>query len=130
MLPASRRMPRQKTPRPIARFPAGSGRLAGAIHRLERDRPRRMPLSEAFQAWERLVRNGHPWTDPLHPWQDGRENLDARADLEFALHALPRRAARELRSLVNPLDEIYLSNTSPDPYAPPDQPWWQRRYLE
>jgi hypothetical protein len=63
-----------------------------------------MPLSEAFQAWERLVRKGHPWTDPLHPWQDARENLDARADLEFALHALPRRAARELRSLVNPLD--------------------------
>jgi hypothetical protein len=31
--------------------------------------------------------------------------------------------------MVAPLDEAYLLKTSPDPLAPPDAPWWLRRFL-
>ncbi|MFJ2838215.1 MULTISPECIES: hypothetical protein [Nocardia] len=52
---------------------------------------------------------------------------NSREVLEQALCALPRAAARELRVLVRPLDERFLSRTHPDPTAAPDSPWWQRR---
>ncbi|WP_406291653.1 hypothetical protein [Embleya sp. NBC_00896] len=52
---------------------------------------------------------------------------DERAVLELALHALPPRAARELRGMVQPLDDLYISQTWPDPFAPLDDGWWARR---
>ncbi|MEV6399866.1 hypothetical protein AB0M39_34625 [Streptomyces sp. NPDC051907] len=47
--------------------------------------------------------------------------------LELALHALPRRAARELRGMVEPLDDLYIARSRPDPHASPDDGWWARR---
>ncbi|WP_158888066.1 hypothetical protein [Amycolatopsis anabasis] len=38
-----------------------------------------------------------------------------REALRLALHALPTKATRELRALVQPLDEIYLSRSIPTP---------------
>jgi hypothetical protein len=52
---------------------------------------------------------------------------EVRAVLEVALHALPPRAARELRGLVDPLDELYLSRSWPDPTVSPNEGWWARR---
>jgi len=40
---------------------------------------------------------------------------------------LPRGAARELRRMVEALDEVFLSRTLPDPGVPEEQPWWTRR---
>lgn len=54
-------------------------------------------------------------------------STDERAVLELALHALPSRPARELRSMVEPLDALYMARTWPDPYASPDEGWWARR---
>ncbi|MFF8534320.1 hypothetical protein ACF07B_20650 [Streptomyces sp. NPDC015532] len=43
------------------------------------------------------------------------------------MHALPRQAARELRRLVQPLDDLYIAKTWPDPFASPGDGWWARR---
>ncbi|WP_328535778.1 hypothetical protein [Streptomyces sp. NBC_00344] len=51
----------------------------------------------------------------------------SRDVLETALRALPRGSARQLRALVQPLDETFLARTWPDPTAPLDRPWWERR---
>ncbi|MGV9247204.1 hypothetical protein [Streptomyces sp. NPDC003710] len=37
------------------------------------------------------------------------------------MHALPPQAARELRRLVKPLDDLYIAKTWPDPFASPDE---------
>ncbi|MEU6963783.1 hypothetical protein [Streptomyces chrestomyceticus] len=50
-----------------------------------------------------------------------------RTELELVLHALPRRSARQLRALVEPLDRTFLARTLPDPHTPDDRPWWERR---
>ena len=86
-------------------------------------------VSAAFWSWERVVRVGYPWRDPLCPWKDHHEIFNGRALVERAIWALPRRPARELRRMVDPLDETYLSQTSPDPFAWPEAPWWLRRFL-
>ena len=38
-----------------------------------------------------------------------------------------RDGARELRDMVEPLDERYIASSWPDPTAPPDEGWWGRR---
>lgn len=50
-----------------------------------------------------------------------------RGVLEALLHALSPRAARDLRALIEPLDERFLRRTVNDPFAPPDAPWWMSR---
>jgi hypothetical protein len=52
---------------------------------------------------------------------------DHRRTLEQALRVLPPRSGRELRCVVQPLDEIYLSRTVEDSTADPSAPWWARR---
>ncbi|MGW6446601.1 hypothetical protein [Lentzea sp. NPDC055074] len=39
----------------------------------------------------------------------------SRTVLRSALHGLPAKAARELRALVRPLDELYLTRSIPSP---------------
>jgi hypothetical protein len=48
---------------------------------------------------------GCQWDDPVV----------CREALRTALHALPAKAARELRALIRPLDELYLARSIPDP---------------
>jgi hypothetical protein len=50
--------------------------------------------------------------------------------LEQALQALPRRSARRLRHLLDPLDALFAARTLPDPLADPGSPWWRRRLTE
>lgn len=52
---------------------------------------------------------------------------EARTVLERAIHALGRREARPLRTVVERLDRSFLAVTVPDPSVDPDRPWWQRR---
>ena len=129
ILSAGRRTRRPDVHRRVPGLPAGSNALAGAVNRLEHERLWDGAVSDAFRSWERVVRAGYPWRDPLCPWKDHLEIFDGRALLERAMHALPRRAARELRRMVTPLDEAYLLKTSPQPLAAPDDPWWLRRFL-
>ena len=51
----------------------------------------------------------------------------ARTRLEEAVAMLPAHAARELRTLVDRLDEALLTRTYHDPQTPSDDPWWLRR---
>jgi hypothetical protein len=67
-----------------------------------------------------LEHGGCPLCDPFLA-------TDERAVLELALHALPPRMARELRRLVDPLDELYIARSWPDSFASPHAEWWEQR---
>ncbi len=86
-------------------------------------------MAQALRQWSRVAHRpalalsggcGCQLCDPFY-------TTDARAVLELALHALPARAARELRNLVEPLDELYLARSWPDPTRSPADGWWARR---
>ncbi|GAA2627445.1 hypothetical protein GCM10010411_75710 [Actinomadura fulvescens] len=47
--------------------------------------------------------------------------------LAQALRGLPPSGSRELRRLVQPLDDLYCSRTIVDSYADPSDAWWLRR---
>ena len=110
-------------------LPRGSGRLAGAIGRLEHERLWVGAVAQALRGWSQMAHNprralsggcGCPLCDRFF-------STEVRGVLEVALHALPGRAARELRGLVDPLDQLYLARTWPDPTALADEGWWAWR---
>lgn len=114
---------------PVSGLARGSGRLAGAISRLERERLWEGAVAQALRRWSQLAHSprrafsdgcGCPLCDPF-------STTEVRAVLELALHALPSRAARELRVLVEPLDDLFRARSWPDPAASPDEGWWARR---
>ncbi|WP_199444411.1 hypothetical protein [Umezawaea beigongshangensis] len=116
------------TPAPPG-LPRGSSHLAAAITRLEHQRLYPGAVTAALRAWSRTARSprrarsggcGCPLCHPGHP-------SDERGVLELALHALPARAARELRTVLDPLDEHYRTRSHPDPHVSADHPWWARR---
>jgi hypothetical protein len=74
--------------------------------------------SWALEGKGRLVR---------YPCCCDEDPCQARWVLENAMRTLPRMLARELRELVDPLDDRYRAVTVPDPFAAPDAPWWARR---
>jgi hypothetical protein len=49
--------------------------------------------------------------------------------LEVALAQLSRRDGRALRRMVAALDDRLQARSLPDPWAPPEWPWWRRRCL-
>ena len=102
-------------------LPHASARLVGALNRSEQSPG---GVAWALKIWGDAVRRPHHRHYRSQSWDFPYE---VRASLEAAIRALPPRAARELLSLVRPLDEIYLANTSNDPYAPRGDPWWERR---
>ncbi|WP_282203995.1 hypothetical protein [Kitasatospora fiedleri] len=55
---------------------------------------------------------------------DARHCRDVLAAL---LPHLPPRSRAELVRLLRPLDAEFRRRTLPDPFAPPDAPWWWRR---
>lgn len=82
-------------------------------------------IAEAFRNWDRQVRG------PRRYLNRGSSSCPCcyrpdRLTIEEALRRLPKRQARELRRLVEPIDERFLDRTFPDPTAPPG-PWWTRR---
>ncbi|MEU4496023.1 hypothetical protein AB0F96_21880 [Streptomyces sp. NPDC023998] len=69
-------------------------------------------VGESLRRWRCFVYEPHHRLyDPLHPgcteWLCCGDPVLARGNLEGAMRALPRRAARELRVLVLELDESY-----------------------
>jgi len=66
---------------------------------------------------EEVVWHGCPCCDPT----------EAREVLQQALALLEPRARRELRAIVEPLDNFFRDRTIQDPQASPEQPWWHQR---
>jgi hypothetical protein len=125
-----RRRPAQlRTRSPFQQRSAGSvrqvSRVSGATLRAiaewERSRLRPGKIAEALDGWSRFVhgpnRSMHDYAPEDCPcpgcqWDDP---IVRREVLHEALHALPTKAARELRALLRPLDEIYLARSIPTP---------------
>jgi hypothetical protein len=112
-----RQRPGQRV-RQVSRVSAATLR---AIAELERARLRPGAIAEALDGWGRFVRGPVRDLDDYAPelcpcpgcqWHDP---VVRRQALRTALHALPTTAARELRALIRPLDEIYLARSIPEP---------------
>ncbi|MEV6609673.1 hypothetical protein [Kutzneria sp. NPDC051319] len=105
-------------------LPRGSARLVSALARLERNGI--ASVAAALRTWRAEAQSR---VDDRCPCgcNDMYFGHDARSELESAMRALPPRLARELRSMVVPLDELYWASTVPDPFASPSASWWRRR---
>lgn len=112
--------------RPIRRddfgpaIPRLSSRTMDAIRRLERERFHSDAIYHAVHEWRYSART------PSYSRCECCDRGFGRGILEIALHALPKRAARELRGLITPADDEYLARNLPDPKMPADLPWWHR----
>lgn len=103
------------------------------IARVERHQYEPGAAHRALSAWrETVYGRGASWI--IYPsWYDDCPCCqspwggDHRESLEAFCLAVPRRAARELRAVLAPLDARFLARTLNDPYAPPGDPWWRRR---
>ncbi|MFH8410052.1 hypothetical protein ACH4FX_35535 [Streptomyces sp. NPDC018019] len=98
------------------------------IRALERSHLSPGDVATALENWRQQLRLPDHRVAETDPW--GCPCCSAgygRANLEIALRTLPRRTARRLRALVQPLDEAFLARTFHDPHVPRDLPWWERR---
>ena len=101
---------------------------AHALDRLDDDPLTSAAVVLALDEWrqvvalpESLLRAPHnDWTEFIGP--------SARAVLEDAVRALPRRAAGPLRAELARLDARFEAKTSQNPFADPSLPWWARRW--
>ncbi|MET8968824.1 hypothetical protein [Streptomyces hydrogenans] len=84
-------------------------------------------LEHAVRCWQSFARRpGRPLYLP-RPHLPGYDVWDERLLIERAVGALDRRAAREIASVVEEADAVFLARTLPDPRTPPAWPWWRRR---
>ncbi|MFF5126598.1 hypothetical protein ACFY41_06585 [Streptomyces syringium] len=86
-------------------------------------------IADAVSSWSRTVHGMRrhasegDWSDdPDYPCCS--TSREARILLEEALHALPPRAARELRAVVAPLDALFLDRVLPDQRYSEAPDWW------
>ncbi|WP_326566310.1 hypothetical protein VSH64_31110 [Amycolatopsis rhabdoformis] len=96
------------------------------IHRVEARELRPGQVGRAVRDLRQYARDSHrvgsaaslgcPCCEPGTRWT-----------LEVALQALPPRSRVALRALLRPFDDEIRRKTLPDPTAPPDSPWWERR---
>lgn len=100
----------------MARVSAATSR---AIREFERARSHPGLVAQSLHAWSRFVHGPAraivadlTYTDD---WHDADDPVTARYMLRMALAALPGKAARELRTLLEPLDELYLTRSLPVP---------------
>lgn len=110
---------RERPGRTIRQVSRVSTSTLRAIADLERARLRPGEIAEALDGWARLARGparklDNPASEAC-PCCPGNDQVEHRDVLRMALHALPTNAARELRALVQPLDEIFLSRSVPEP---------------
>ncbi|WP_407837709.1 hypothetical protein ACE1OC_17005 [Streptomyces sp. DSM 116496] len=127
--------PPHRTPREGDRavVPGVSARTLVEIARVERHRYEPGAAYRALSAWRGVVYGRGPsWIiypswDEDYPCCQPVWGGDHRGTLEAFCLSLPRRAVRELRAVLAPLDARFLARTLPDPYAPPGDPWWRRR---
>ncbi|MFJ9117790.1 hypothetical protein ACIRJO_19810 [Streptomyces sp. NPDC102394] len=108
-----------------------SGSCTAALRRLERARFWPEATEEAFWHWRALAHGPlRHLVDPLAGPDCGLPECGChgagfRGHLETVLHALPRKSARELRSLVRALDEKILARAAVIPADSLDVPWWR-----
>ncbi|MEU5903742.1 hypothetical protein ABZ780_05135 [Micromonospora sp. NPDC047467] len=103
--------------------------MVADIVRLERRDNRLRPgdIGEALQHWTAIARGpAARLVDDFGECPCGC-TLAYREVLEIALQSMPRRAARELRRLVDATDQLFLSRTLPNLWAHPHAPWWEQR---
>ena len=114
-----------------------SSRTNAAIVRLQLRHPGIGSVATALASYRRAVRRPGRWLDlrldrcPC----PSCDPVDQRDVLEEALRRLPPAASRELRRIVNALDEEFLRKTLPDPSAFRlsawhAQAWWRQRLQE
>jgi hypothetical protein len=112
---------RQPHGRPIRQVSRVSAPALRAIADFERTYSDPGDVAEALDDWARFVRGPARaitrYATELNPCPccDSLDPAVARALLRTALIALPTRAARELRALVRPLDDLYLARSIPNP---------------
>ncbi|MEU0512725.1 hypothetical protein [Amycolatopsis sp. NPDC006125] len=106
------------------RIPQVGGVSAGtlrAIAHLERTRLHPGAVAEAVAGWSRFVHgparrfDGYAPEDCPCPGCQWDDPVVRRKTVAAVLAALPRRAARELRCVLCPLDEPYLARAVADP---------------
>ncbi|WP_090799226.1 hypothetical protein [Asanoa ishikariensis] len=93
-------------------------------------------MAYAFRRWElssqqrSAHRDGDSYAGRDHDdwpedWRSG--DCHVRTLLEHAAWALRRKARRELRHALRPLDDRYLARTINNPFVRQHHPWWLRR---
>ncbi|MDD9378209.1 hypothetical protein M8Z33_16400 [Streptomyces sp. ZAF1911] len=125
----------RRTPREGDRavVPGVSSRTLVEIARVERHQYEPGAAYRALSAWRATVYGRGPSWIIYPSWDDDYPCCrpvwggDHRETLEVFCRSLSRRAVRELRAVLAPLDARFLARTLPDPYAPPGDPWWRRR---
>jgi hypothetical protein len=106
-----------------------SGKFVAAVVRLERHHNHLRPgdVLRALRTWLGNVRGpARQLVDDFGGCPCGC-TLDHREVLDIALASLPTKAARELRSIVDAADQLFVDRTLPDLWADPGDPWWKRR---
>ena len=110
------------------------GRLSGPaqaqIIQLERTRLQPGLVEQALTRWAAIARA--PWDQLGSPYSDWCGVPDCcpgpaeeRDLLERAIYALPKKTARELRNIVQPLDLKILKRPDAVPYGNPPHCWWR-----
>ncbi len=126
--PGAIRAPQSRPAQKVRLVDGLPGRANAEVLQLQRRRPD-LSVVESLATYRREIRRPGRWLRLLEndcpcPACDVTHHRDV---LEAAMHALPGPAARELRRIVDALDDEFLRKTLPDPHAPPDLPWWHRR---
>lgn len=96
----------------VRQIPGVSAPALRAVTDLERTRLWPDAVADALDGWARFVRGPLEEYRPTGCLDATCQRADpavCRETLRTAVHALPARAARELRALVEPLDETYLT---------------------
>jgi len=127
--PASVRAGLPVRPRSHRKFSAIPGLPPWAladVHRVEATLLRPGDIGATFRSLQEYARDAHRYE--AH-WTVGCPCCEplTREILELGLRALPPRSRAALRALIRPFDDRIRRVTLPDPAAPPDWPWWQRR---
>lgn len=110
-----------RRPRPIRQVSRVCATTSRAIAEFERARSCPGAIAESLDDWARFVHGparaiaGYGTELNPCPCCDSLDPALGRAVLRMALIALPAKAARELRALVRPLDELYLARSIPSP---------------
>jgi uncharacterized membrane protein YccC len=98
-----------------------------ALDQLQRPELSSHRVADALLVWQRYTRTPRDHRRWEQDYDAEWWGEDARTVLERAIHALERRQARPLRTVVDRLDRSLLAMTVPDPTVDPNLPWWQRR---
>lgn len=115
-MPRRRPVREQRTSRSIPQLAGVSAATTRAITAFEHVHSYPGSVAGSFRTWSRFVRGparaivGFSYED-----YEPDDPFTSRSVLRMALAALPGKAARELRTLLRPLDELYLARSLPVP---------------